>query len=71
VGIKGLLGFFILQLKFFTFSSQNLKVYLDLLELLLFRNVHHSRVWNNLRVGLLLGRIFVSSVGLHVPRSLL
>jgi len=37
---------------------------LYLLELLLFRNVHHSSVWDNLRV--LLGRIVVSSV----PRNL-
>jgi len=33
---------------------------LNLLELLLFCNVHHISVWNNLRV--LLGRILVSSV---------
>jgi len=33
---------------------------LNLLKLLLFRNVHHSSLWDNLRA--LLGRIFVSSV---------
>jgi len=38
---------------------------LNLLELILFRNVHHSSVWDNLRVTF--GRIFVSSV----PRNLL
>jgi len=42
----------------------NLKVYLNLLGLLLFCNVHHSKLRDNLRVdlGLLLGRIVVSSV---------
>jgi len=44
VGILGVLGFFIFQVKIFTFLSQNLKIYLNLLELLLFRSVHHSIV---------------------------
>jgi len=35
-------------------------MYLNLLELLLFCNIHHSSVWDNIRV--LLDRIFVSSV---------
>jgi len=41
---------------------------LNLLELLLFRNVHHSSVfmtvWDRTNLRVLLGRIFVSSVGL-------
>jgi len=53
------LDFSIFQVKTFTFSSQNLSIYLSLLELLLFCNVHHSSVWDNLRVGRRLGRIFV------------
>ena len=64
--ILGFLGFLIFQvgLKIFTFQ---IKIYLNLLDLLLFRNAHHSSVglWDNLRVGLLHGRIFVSSVGLY------
>jgi len=45
-------------------------MYLYLLELLLFRNVHHNSVWDNLpNLRVLLGRIFVSSV-VSVPSNL-
>ena len=47
--------FFTFQNNICTFSSQNQSE--NLLELLLFRNVHHSKLRDNLR-----GRIFVSSV---------
>ena len=45
MGILGVLGVLIFQVKIFTFTflSQNLEVYLNLLELLLFRNGYHNQ----------------------------
>jgi len=43
----------------FSFLSQIFKIYLNLLELLLFCNVRHSGVWDNLRI--LLG-LFLSQM---------
>jgi len=56
--------FLLFQVKIFTFSTQNVQIYLNLLDVLLFCSVHYSSVWDNLRV--LLCRIIVSSV----PRTL-
>src|SRR6218665_3495314 len=66
---SGIFMFFNFSSHFFTFlksKSVNLFEFIRVANLLLFRNVRHSFVWDNLRV--LLGRIFVSSVGL--PRNL-
>jgi len=46
-----ILEFLILSQKFHFFKVKIMELYLNVLELLLFRNVHHSSVWDNLRVG--------------------